>query len=686
MYVAHATPPREVTQQQMQGQQIGQETSTSTVQQLARQALLVQPGDLALGKMLCSQIKKGLEPWMLEFRKTMLPLPVDNYSNARPTEAVITKMHLDIGDIDFDKQVFQGKVSYDYKNLQCDKVDTICMDVSKINIRQIEVNGTVLSPEQWSVRAVAAYKSDALEIQIPKDLAHGTVTIYYETSPDAQGLYWRNPSQTDGKEFPMLFTQAQAIDGPSFLPGQHSPQIRVPYSINIDTGNPNLLAIASSTDNPTAKNSDGKYSVDMPIAIPLYLLGIAVGNFDYHPYNERCGVYAEGCKLDTAAEKFQPLPEFITKAEEIFGDYSWKVYRPLLLPLAYPFGAMEHPCVSFLGGDCIDRLYVLAHELSHSWSGNWVTNGTWEEFFFNEGLTSYVEYCISSACISEDYAMMMASVNISNSREEIRDFIKRSEEPGKEGLIENAKLCGAFSGGNFEVSSVPYGKGELFFMMLEKAMGKDVFHAFLKDYMNVFALKSVCRERFEAFLKLWIEKKGIASSGEAFMAEHKFEEWMTGIEIPDNAPEIKSSLLDKIHAEADKVLAGEDLGEEINEFDGVMLKTLLSTLSESGAMTLEKLQKLDQKFHFTSSENYVLLAVWACLCSKLLFLTEQTSEMIVRFVTNRNSKYYTSTIAGALKDSAEGRKLLEKILTEGSEMLYPSIKAEIEKNLQSTAQ
>lgn len=660
------------------------QTSSSTMQQLALQALIAQSSDLALGKKLCSQIKKGLEPWMLEFRKSMPALPVDNYSNARPAEAVTTRMQLDIGNIDFDKQVFQGKVSYDYKNLQCGHVDTICLDVSKINIHQIEVNGRVLSPEQWAVKAVADYKPNALEIQIPRDLAHGVITISYETSPDAKGLYWRKPEQTDGKEFPMLFTQAQTIDGPSFVPGQHSPQIRLPYSVSIDTGNPNLMAIASATDNATAKSSDGKYQIEMPIAIPLYLLGIAIGNFDYHPYNERCGVYAEGCKLAAAAEKFQPLPDFITKAEEIFGPYNWKVYRPLLLTLAYPFGAMEHPCVSFLGGDCIDRLFVLAHELSHSWSGNWVTNGTWEEFFFNEGLTSYVEYCISRACISEDYAMMTASVNISDTKEEIRDFIKSAEEPGKESLIENTKLCGKFIDGNFKVSSIPYGKGELFFMMLEKAMGQDVFHLFLKDYMSVFALKSVCRERFEAFLKLWVEKKGIASSGEAFMAEHKFEEWMTGIEIPDNAPEIKSLLLDRIRAEADKVLANEELSEEINEFDGVMLKTFLAMLSESGSMTHEKMRKLDARFHFTASENYVLLAGWACLCSKLMYLNEQTSEMIARFVINRNSKFYTSTIASALKDTEEGRKLLEKILIEGAEMLYPSIKAEIEKNLQPT--
>lgn len=34
---------------------------------------------------------------------------------------------------------------------------------------------------------------------------------------------------------------------------------------------------------------------------------------------------------------------------------------------------------------------VVAHELSHSWSGNLVTNASWEHMFLNEGWTMYLE-------------------------------------------------------------------------------------------------------------------------------------------------------------------------------------------------------------------------------------------------------------------------------------------------------
>ena len=38
---------------------------------------------------------------------------------------------------------------------------------------------------------------------------------------------------------------------------------------------------------------------------------------------------------------------------------------------------------------------VIAHELAHSWSGNLVSNASWEHFWLNEGWTTYLERRVS---------------------------------------------------------------------------------------------------------------------------------------------------------------------------------------------------------------------------------------------------------------------------------------------------
>jgi leukotriene-A4 hydrolase len=61
---------------------------------------------------------------------------------------------------------------------------------------------------------------------------------------------------------------------------------------------------------------------------------------------------------------------------------------------------MENPCLTFatptlLAGDK-SLADVIAHEIAHSWTGNLVTNHTWNHFWLNEGWTVWLERKILS--------------------------------------------------------------------------------------------------------------------------------------------------------------------------------------------------------------------------------------------------------------------------------------------------
>ena len=61
---------------------------------------------------------------------------------------------------------------------------------------------------------------------------------------------------------------------------------------------------------------------------------------------------------------------------------SCRRYDILCLPPSFPYGGMENPCLTFVTPTLLagDRSLadVVAHEVSHSWTGNLITNHTWE--------------------------------------------------------------------------------------------------------------------------------------------------------------------------------------------------------------------------------------------------------------------------------------------------------------------
>ena len=56
---------------------------------------------------------------------------------------------------------------------------------------------------------------------------------------------------------------------------------------------------------------------------------------------------------------------------------------------------MENPVTTFVTPSIVigDRsaINVVCHEIAHSWTGNLVTNSSWEDFWLNEGFTRYLE-------------------------------------------------------------------------------------------------------------------------------------------------------------------------------------------------------------------------------------------------------------------------------------------------------
>ncbi len=217
------------------------------------------------------------------------------------------------------------------------------------------------------------------------------VAIKYETSPEASGLQWLTAEQTLGKRGPYLFSQSQPIRVRSFLPCQDTPAVKFTY--NATLMHPSNITVLMGAIRQNCSKGVTKYEQKIPI--PSYSVAIAAGILVSRDVGPRSKVWAEAEQIDEAAEEFSGTEHLLKTAESICGPYVWKQYDLLVLPPSFPYGGSENPCLTFvtptiLAGDK-SLVDVVAHEISHSWTGNLVTNMNHEHFWLNEGFTVFVE-------------------------------------------------------------------------------------------------------------------------------------------------------------------------------------------------------------------------------------------------------------------------------------------------------
>ncbi len=410
----------------------------------------------------------------------------DHHSFARPEDAVVKHLELDLK-VDFDRKMLSGNATLTIENIT--GTDELLLDTRDLQIESIVLDDNEATT--FSIDEAVKYLGNKLSVKIKPGTK--TVVINYSTSPEAAALQWLEPSQTAGGKHPFLFTQSQAILARTWIPLQDSPGIKFTYDAKITV--PAGLMALMSAENDTAKSADGIYTFRMPQPVSSYLMALAVGDLEFVSYDHRSGVFAEPSLIKKAAWEFEDLPKMIASAEELYGPYEWGRYDILVLPPSFPFGGMENPRITFATPTIIagDRSLValIAHELAHSWSGNLVTNATWNDFWLNEGFTVYFETRIMEKIYGKEYADMLSLLSLGELKETIAQMGDTSRE---------SHLFADLDGKDPDegVSDIAYEKGRFFLNTIEAAVGQDAWDAFLKKYFSEYAFKSMDTKSFLA--------------------------------------------------------------------------------------------------------------------------------------------------------------------------------------------
>jgi aminopeptidase N len=427
---------------------------------------------------------------------------------------------------DFDRRQLNGTARYVLDQPRRGPFD---LDTRDLDIRSVSTSGRALA---FSLGKPDPILGSRLRL---RDLA-GTdeFTITFVASEGARALQWLTPSQTAGGRHPFLFTQCQPHHARTIFPCQDSPSVRFTFEAHLRVPAPLVGAMAAAPAGSAPSDGATVFRFSMPQAIPSYLFALAVGEMTSRDLGPRARVYAEPEVIEAAAWEFAQIEDMLVEAEKLYGPYPWERYDMLVLPPSFPYGGMENARLTFLTPTMIvgDRSLtnLLAHELAHSWTGNLVTNATWEDFWLNEGWTTYAERRILGAIEGEDSAMLRAATGRNTMLASIRRF-------GWEADPTRLKFSQAGIDPESVVSYIAYEKGYSFLVRLERIVGRQAFDAFTRKYIAEHRFRTITTEEFIQILRRDLPQ---------IFRQVDVRTWLYGPGFPPDAPVFESPLIDAV--------------------------------------------------------------------------------------------------------------------------------------------
>jgi aminopeptidase N len=521
----------------------------------------------------------------------------DSHSHARPEEARVTHVALDLT-ADFDTKVMRGSATLDIQAKPGAK--QVVLDSRDLAITRVtDAEGRELP---FAIGKPDKIIGSALTVQLG---GAKRIVIHYASAPDAPALQWLSPDQTAGKKEPYLFSQGEAILNRSWIPTQDSPGIRQSWEASITVPEQLVAVMSGDRLTPEGENSDGgrtfRFRMDKPVA--PYLIAIAVGDLAFKEIGARTGVWTEPAMLEKSASEFADLEKMVSAAEGLYGPYRWGRYDLLVLPPSFPFGGMENPTLTFVTPTVIagDRSLVslIAHELAHSWSGNLVTNASWNDFWLNEGFTVYFENRIMEALYGPDRAAMLADLGWS-------DMEAAFTEAG--GInAPDSRLHLDLKGRDPDdgMSDVAYEKGAVFLRTIEQAVGRPRWDAYLKSYFARFAFRPQTSAGFIADMRANLLKGDEE-------AKIDVARWVYQPGLPDNAVHIRSAAFATIDRAAASFAASGDAAT-INRTGWTTqhYQRFLNTMPRT--LAPERLAALDAAWGLSASGNSEIRFAWLML-------------------------------------------------------------------------
>ena len=279
------------------------------------------------------------------------------------------------------------------------EIDSVYLDAPGISVKRILLDQQALNVSYDSTK-------EGLIIRFPKKkLKWGdkhSLYIEYEASP-RKGLYfigWNDEKNLSRKQ---IWTQGQGIDNRHWFPCYDDVDDKVITETKI-TFDASYTVVSNGILLDSKLNPDGTktwhYSMNKPMA--PYLVMIAIDKYKWKDYKSNNGInsreYYYADRPEVEAPTYQYSKEVMDwLAGEIGVPYQWPTYSNTPVQ-DFMYGAMENTTATIFGDfymqdsrGNIDRPYlgVNAHELTHQWFGDYITEYSATHHWLHESFATY---------------------------------------------------------------------------------------------------------------------------------------------------------------------------------------------------------------------------------------------------------------------------------------------------------
>lgn len=610
---------------------------------------------------------------------------ISSYSNFN--EIVQKEVDMDVS-LDFDKKQMIGKMDVKYEILSSDipkivldlkgpeivSVEYVEKDEDDDDVCNIALTYEIFSENQYkdSLGTPLIISLENIEKNSPEKYKHISesknliVRIKFITTEKCTGIQFLTKEQTYSKKYPFMFTQCEAIQCRSLFPVQDSPSVKSVYNVKTTVQSP-LTFLFGGIKKTSYYDSNAKQNItlfEQNIPIPSYLVAFVAGELEYGRISDRCGVWTELGLCKKACHEFKDAEEYIKIAEDYLDyPYEWKIYNLLVLPFSFPYGGMENPNLTFvtpalLAGDC-SMSNVIGHEISHSWTGNLVTNKNWKNFWVNEGFTIFMERKLDSALLGEDMENLEAIVG---NNELIADIKLLGEDS------EFTKLAPDFGGNDPDdgFSTVPYEKGYQFLIFIEKKIGKDNFKEAMQRYIKKYKYKSVDYTAFKEVLEEVITEKFKKKQAKRIKSEIDWDQWLNEKGIPTYKNEFASEFLKDAEKMAEDFLNEKEDDSSVlkifKEWHTNVKLAFLNYLTENKEKITDKIaQNLKKKLNLAEEYNAEIKYMWYILA--LYKKMEEEIPNVEKFLETHGRLKYIRPVyfAWIEKDFDQAQQYFDKV-------------------------